>query len=228
MAAGSWRSWFQPRTNKLHNTGHIGDDHVPFLQRGVSILHVIAEPFPSVWHSLKVSRFIQRSDDELISIGWCVCTRPADNEAVESHFEGVYVGVSQSATRRPKTGYNPHTTARIWIGKVLFVNLLSTEVRPVDSIGAGTHYCLTISMRTTWLFNCQIEPFIVVNPLMLYSLHITKLCTQIKLYVWQLTLIYYSLSTLSCTKSYIKVERIHRGIPSLHVYQGSWLRLTKI
>lgn len=69
MAAGSWRSWFQPRTNKLHNTGHIGDDHVPFLQRGVSILHVIAEPFPSVWHSLKVSRFIRRSDDELISIG---------------------------------------------------------------------------------------------------------------------------------------------------------------
>jgi len=30
--------------------GGIEDDHIPFLQRGVDILHVIPSPFPSVWH----------------------------------------------------------------------------------------------------------------------------------------------------------------------------------
>ncbi|KAG0171916.1 hypothetical protein DFQ28_000781 [Apophysomyces sp. BC1034] len=29
----------------------LGDDHVPFLQRGVNILHIIPYPFPSVWHN---------------------------------------------------------------------------------------------------------------------------------------------------------------------------------
>lgn len=29
----------------------IGDDHVPFLQQGVPILHMIPYPFPSVWHT---------------------------------------------------------------------------------------------------------------------------------------------------------------------------------
>jgi glutaminyl-peptide cyclotransferase len=33
----------------------MGDDHLPFLHRGVSVLHVIAEPFPRVWHTLGVS-----------------------------------------------------------------------------------------------------------------------------------------------------------------------------
>jgi len=32
--------------------GFIGDDHVPFLQRGVEILHLIAYPFPTVWHTI--------------------------------------------------------------------------------------------------------------------------------------------------------------------------------
>ncbi|CAG8520072.1 2930_t:CDS:2 [Ambispora leptoticha] len=30
----------------------ISDDHVPFMIRGVPILHIITEPFPSVWHKL--------------------------------------------------------------------------------------------------------------------------------------------------------------------------------
>ena len=34
---------------------HIEDDHVPFLTRGVNVLHVIASPFPRVWHTLAVS-----------------------------------------------------------------------------------------------------------------------------------------------------------------------------
>ncbi|KAL1916285.1 uncharacterized protein VTP21DRAFT_5902 [Calcarisporiella thermophila] len=31
--------------------GFIGDDHLPFLQRGVPIVHLIPYPFPSVWHT---------------------------------------------------------------------------------------------------------------------------------------------------------------------------------
>ncbi|KAF9014022.1 hypothetical protein BDQ17DRAFT_1270151 [Cyathus striatus] len=53
MAPGKWKSYFLPRKSPAINFGYIGDDHVPFLKRGVSILHLIAEPFPSVWHTLK-------------------------------------------------------------------------------------------------------------------------------------------------------------------------------
>ena len=53
MAPGRWQSWFVPRT-AYTNMGHIGDDHVPFVKRGVSVLHIISNPFPSVWHTLKV------------------------------------------------------------------------------------------------------------------------------------------------------------------------------
>ncbi|KAI9708831.1 MAG: hypothetical protein M1820_003786 [Bogoriella megaspora] len=31
--------------------GMIGDDHVPFIQRGVEVLHIIPNPFPDVWHN---------------------------------------------------------------------------------------------------------------------------------------------------------------------------------
>ncbi|PPQ98123.1 hypothetical protein CVT26_003167 [Gymnopilus dilepis] len=47
-----WKSWFRPRTENDPNYGYMGDDHVPFLQRGVSVLHLISEPFPRVWHTL--------------------------------------------------------------------------------------------------------------------------------------------------------------------------------
>lgn len=32
--------------------GPVQDDHIPFLQREVPVLHVIATPFPSFWHTL--------------------------------------------------------------------------------------------------------------------------------------------------------------------------------
>ncbi|EGX89399.1 glutaminyl cyclase [Cordyceps militaris CM01] len=32
--------------------GTVQDDHVPFMQRGVDILHLIPSPFPHVWHTL--------------------------------------------------------------------------------------------------------------------------------------------------------------------------------
>ncbi|XP_064293442.1 glutaminyl-peptide cyclotransferase-like protein isoform X1 [Phalacrocorax carbo] len=33
--------------------GPVEDDHVPFLQRGVPVLHLIPTPFPPVWHTLE-------------------------------------------------------------------------------------------------------------------------------------------------------------------------------
>ncbi|XP_072705001.1 glutaminyl-peptide cyclotransferase-like protein isoform X3 [Ciconia boyciana] len=33
--------------------GPVEDDHVPFLQRGVPVLHLIPTPFPRVWHTLE-------------------------------------------------------------------------------------------------------------------------------------------------------------------------------
>jgi glutaminyl-peptide cyclotransferase len=52
MAPGD--SFFEPRTGTQVNFGYIGDDHVPFLHRGVSVLHLISSPFPKVWHTIHV------------------------------------------------------------------------------------------------------------------------------------------------------------------------------
>jgi hypothetical protein len=35
------------------NLGGIEDDHLPFLRRGVTVLHIIPAPFPQVWHTLR-------------------------------------------------------------------------------------------------------------------------------------------------------------------------------
>ncbi|KAI2630360.1 glutaminyl-peptide cyclotransferase [Hypomontagnella submonticulosa] len=34
------------------NKGYIGDDHVPFMLRGVNVLHIIPSPFPTTWHTM--------------------------------------------------------------------------------------------------------------------------------------------------------------------------------
>lgn len=33
-------------------SSYIEDDHVPFMQRGVDVLHVIPGSFPAVWHTI--------------------------------------------------------------------------------------------------------------------------------------------------------------------------------
>ena len=38
--------------NQAYYTANIEDDHIPFNERGVPILHVISAPFPSVWHKI--------------------------------------------------------------------------------------------------------------------------------------------------------------------------------
>ncbi|CAG8773840.1 19683_t:CDS:2 [Cetraspora pellucida] len=44
--------------------GHIEDDHIPFLERGVEILHIITYPFPRVWHT--VDDNINAIDNEVV------------------------------------------------------------------------------------------------------------------------------------------------------------------
>ena len=58
VEGGEWRTWesfFVPRTGFDMQFGRIADDHVPFLYKGVNVLHVIASPFPSVWHTIQVA-----------------------------------------------------------------------------------------------------------------------------------------------------------------------------
>ncbi|KAL4885572.1 hypothetical protein BJY04DRAFT_136060 [Aspergillus karnatakaensis] len=54
------RSWFPDASKSEHelpSQSHVGDDHVPFLRRGVEVLHVIdlspLTGFPAVWHKEK-------------------------------------------------------------------------------------------------------------------------------------------------------------------------------
>ncbi|KAK8009064.1 hypothetical protein PG991_011615 [Apiospora marii] len=46
---------FLPQADKVpsHFTrGYVEDDHIPFMERGVPILHVIPTPFPPQWHTM--------------------------------------------------------------------------------------------------------------------------------------------------------------------------------
>ena len=40
------------KTDELFMGGYVQDDHVPFMKRGVDILHMIPSPFPRVWHEM--------------------------------------------------------------------------------------------------------------------------------------------------------------------------------
>jgi glutaminyl-peptide cyclotransferase len=60
-AAALGGSFFRTRTADDVSLAYMGDDHLPFLHRGVSVLHVITEPFPNVWHALGVSIKVHHS-----------------------------------------------------------------------------------------------------------------------------------------------------------------------
>jgi len=67
--------------------GYIEDDHVPFMEKGVEILHIIASPFPHVWHTID-------DDGEHLDIptveDWAMITAgfAAEWLDLEGHFEG--------------------------------------------------------------------------------------------------------------------------------------------
>jgi glutaminyl-peptide cyclotransferase len=49
------QAWLYDHTkdeNSRWYGGAIGDDHMPFLQRGVQVLHMIPSPFPRTWHTM--------------------------------------------------------------------------------------------------------------------------------------------------------------------------------
>ncbi|KAH0830702.1 hypothetical protein J3R83DRAFT_2180 [Lanmaoa asiatica] len=51
--AAAFQSFFLPRRGNEFSHGYIADDHIPFLRKGVNVLHVIPYPFPRVWHNLR-------------------------------------------------------------------------------------------------------------------------------------------------------------------------------
>lgn len=92
------RSFFVPRNaaGMQMQAGSIEDDHLPFMRAGVPIVHMIAVPFPSVWHTIKVPRpFVERQfhADPADATrarprpqpGRCSGTRPPDNQSLGSH-----------------------------------------------------------------------------------------------------------------------------------------------
>jgi len=50
--------------------GNIEDDHLPFLHRGVPILHLISFPFPNVWHTVQddVAHLDRNTMEDLMTI----------------------------------------------------------------------------------------------------------------------------------------------------------------
>ena len=61
---GGWFPDFEKNDRAGWMGGMIGDDHVPFMARGVEVLHLIPSPFPSVWHKIE-------DDGEHLDIATC-------------------------------------------------------------------------------------------------------------------------------------------------------------
>lgn len=102
MAPNKWRSYFRPRHGATVNLGYVGDDHLPFLKRGVSVLHIIAEPFPAVWHTLKVQYFFTPSLCTNRCVGRRIRTRSSDYAEMESYSTSLHVRIPEFTTRRSK------------------------------------------------------------------------------------------------------------------------------
>ncbi|KAF2191016.1 hypothetical protein K469DRAFT_732530 [Zopfia rhizophila CBS 207.26] len=45
-------SSFLPQTGEVVTQSFVSDDYLPFMARGVPVLHVIPSPFPDVWHTM--------------------------------------------------------------------------------------------------------------------------------------------------------------------------------
>ena len=50
-ASNTWFPEIDKKSSDRFVGGGIGDDHVPFMERGVEVLHIIPNHFPSVWHT---------------------------------------------------------------------------------------------------------------------------------------------------------------------------------
>lgn len=89
--------WFHEKEKNTYTGSFMGgmvqDDHLPFMARGVEILHLIPSPFPSVWHT-------DRDDGEHLDIktteDWAVITAIFAAEWMD--LEG-YLAVSRKEER---------------------------------------------------------------------------------------------------------------------------------
>jgi hypothetical protein len=86
-----WSSFFKPRTSYEQHWGGIQDDHIPFVQRGVNILHVITNPFPKVWHTIKVSKcIVNKALCRRIIQGRCERNSHTNLEEMESDLQSIH------------------------------------------------------------------------------------------------------------------------------------------
>jgi glutaminyl-peptide cyclotransferase len=44
---------YDKAADRFNNAWGVQDDHIPFMARGVEVLHIIPTPFPRVWHTLQ-------------------------------------------------------------------------------------------------------------------------------------------------------------------------------
>lgn len=98
-------SWF-PEVDKKSDSrwlgGMIGDDHVPFMERGVEVLHIIPSHFPQVWHTIQ-------DDGEHLDLPSCedwaiiVTAFAAEWMDLEGHMTGHAKGKRSSLTETTAT-----------------------------------------------------------------------------------------------------------------------------
>lgn len=79
--------------------GYIEDDHVPFMKKGVEILHMIPSPFPTVWHTAQ-------DDGEHLDIDtvadWATLVTAFTAEWLDLEgFFGLQVAPPAAADKRP-------------------------------------------------------------------------------------------------------------------------------
>lgn len=86
------------KTADAFNRGYVEDDHVPFMARGVDILHIIPTPFPGVWHTMD-------DDGEHLDMptvrDWARIVAAFTAEWME--LEGYLPGKQEKAKREAKT-----------------------------------------------------------------------------------------------------------------------------
>jgi glutaminyl-peptide cyclotransferase len=61
------KSYFIPYQLGELRHGGIEDDHLPFLERNVPVLHLISVPFPKVWHTFEVCE-CSDNEDRIIDV----------------------------------------------------------------------------------------------------------------------------------------------------------------
>lgn len=98
----SGRVWLPEKKKKetdMFNSYYMQDDHIPFIARGVNVLHLIPSRFPSVWHTM-------RDDAEHLDIptveDWALLTATfaAEYMELEGHFD---ISASRKVKRHDNT-----------------------------------------------------------------------------------------------------------------------------